>query len=120
MPSGIFSDATADLASAITALGLVPVTDPRNARPLTIFIEPPAFDAFNAGKANSVADITFTIRILAAPPGNQDATDYLLTTMDTIFNSSIVVISGRPSITVVGTQEIPSYDLTVRMSSRSS
>ncbi len=120
MPSGIFTDATTALSNAITALGLVAVTDPRNARPLTIFIEPPAFDAFNAGQLNSVADLTFTIRILAAPPGNQDATDYLLTTMDTIFNSSIVITSGRPSLTVVGAQEIPSYDLTVRMSARRS
>jgi hypothetical protein len=120
MPSGIFTDATTTLASALTALGLVPVTDARNARPLTVFVEPPSFDAFNAGRANSVADITFTIRILAAPPGNQDATDYLLTIMDQIFNSDIVVTSGRPSLTVVGSQEIPSYDLTVRMSARSS
>lgn len=120
MPTAIFTEATNTLASAITALGLAPVTDSRNARPLTIFIEPPSFDAFNAGQVNSVADITFTIRILASPPGNQDASDYLLTTMDTIFNSSIVVTSGRPSLTVVGSQEIPSYDLTVRMSARRS
>jgi len=120
MPSGIFVDATTALANAITAIGLVPITDPRNARPLTVYIEPPSFDAFNAGIVNSVADLTYTIRILAAPPGNQDATDYLLTTMDTIYNSSIVVMSGRPSLTVVGSQEIPSYDLTVRMSARRS
>jgi hypothetical protein len=120
MPSGIFVDATTALANAITAIGLVPITDPRNARPLTVYIEPPSFDAFNAGQVNSVADLTYTIRILAAPPGNQDATDYLLTTMDTIYNSSIVVMSGRPSLTVVGSQEIPSYDLTVRMSARRS
>jgi len=120
MPSGIFVDATTALANAITAIGLVPITDPRNARPLTVYIEPPSFDAFNAGQVNSVADLTYTIRILAAPPGNQDATDYLLTTMDTLFNSSIVVMSGRPSLTVVGSQEIPSYDLTVRMSARRS
>jgi len=120
MASGIFVDATTALKNAITALGLVPITDPRNARPLTVYIEPPAFDAFNAGQVNSVADLTFTIRILAAPPGNQDATDYLLTTMDTIYNSPIVVMSGRPSLTVVGAQEIPSYDLTVRMSARRS
>jgi hypothetical protein len=120
MPSGIFVNATTALANAITAIGLVPITDPRNARPLTVYIEPPSFDAFNAGQVNSVADLTYTIRILAAPPGNQDATDYLLTTMDTIYNSSIVVMSGRPSLTVVGSQEIPSYDLTVRMSARRS
>jgi len=120
MASGIFVDATTALKNAITALGYVPVTDARNARPLTVFIEPPSFTAFNAGIINSVADITFTIRILASPPGNQDATDYILTVMDDIYNSTIVVVDGRPSVTVIGSQDIPSYDLTVRMSARRS
>lgn len=118
--AGIFTDATTDLANAITALGLVPVTDPRNARPNTIFIQPPAFQAFNAGVVNSVADVTFTVQILAAPPGNQDATDYILGVLDTIFNSNIVVMSGQPSLTSIGAQDLPSYDLIIRMSARRS
>lgn len=87
---------------------------------MSVFVEPPSFDNFNAGFINAVADLTFTIRVLGAPPGNQDSTDYILTTVDTILNSGVVFTSGRPTIAVVGTQELPAYDLTVRMSARRS
>ncbi len=35
-------------------------------------------------------------------------------------NSGVVFTSGRPTVAVVGTQELPAYDLTVRMSARRS
>lgn len=115
MPAtGIFVESTTTLVNAISALGLVPVQDARNARPLTVFVEPPSFDAFNF----NIGDLTYVIRVLAAPPGNQDATDYLLTTVDTIMDSGIVITAGRPTVAVIGSQEIPAYDLTVRMSAR--
>ena len=114
--TGIFVESTTALVNAIAALGLVPVQDARNARPLTVFVEPPSFDAFNY----NIGDLTYTIRILAAPPGNQDASDYILTTVDTIMNSGIVITAGRPSVAVIGSQELPAYDLTVRMSARRS
>lgn len=116
MASGVFIESTTALVNALSALGLVPVQDPRNARPLTVFVEPPSFDAFNF----NVADLTYTIRVMAAPPGNQDATDYILTTVDTIMNSPIAVTSGRPTMVSIGNQDIPAYDLTVRMSVRRS
>ncbi len=47
---------------------------------MTVFVEPPTFTCFN----NNIAEITFGLRILAAPPGNSDAEDYLITTADTI------------------------------------
>lgn len=110
--TGIFAEAQATLAASLTALSLAVVTDSRNARPMSVVIEPPTFTCFNS----NVADITFRIRILAAPPGNQDAADYLVTTADTIMNSAISVLSGTPSMTAIGGQDIPSYDLTVRVS----
>lgn len=121
MPAtGIFAESRTAVVNALTALGLAPVQDPRNARPMSVFVEPPSFDNFNAGFINAVADLTFTIRVLGAPPGNQDSTDYILTTVDTILNSGVVFTSGRPTVAVVGTQELPAYDLTVRMSARRS
>lgn len=116
MASGIFVDTTTALVNALTALGLVPVQDSRNARPLTVFVEPPSFEAFNY----NIANLTYTIRVLAAPPGNQDASDYILTTCDTIMDSEIVITSGRPTMAIIGSQEIPAYDLTVRMSAQRS
>ena len=113
--TGIFAEAITAIASRITALGLVPVTDPRNARPLTVFIELPTFTSFTY----NVGDLTFTLRVLAAPPGNQDASDWLLTTIDTLMaDQGLAVVAGQPSLAVLGNQELPAYDLTVRIGSR--
>jgi len=113
--TGIFAEAVTAIANRITALGLVPVTDPRNARPLTVFIELPTFTSFTY----NVGDLTFILRVLAAPPGNQDASDYLLTTIDTLMaDQGLAVIGGQPSTAILGNQEIPAYDLTVRIGSR--
>ena len=109
--TGVFADARATLAASLTALNLVVVTDSRNARPMTVLIDPPTFTCFNS----NIADITFTISILAAPPGNLDAEDYLITAADQIMNSSISVLDGRPSLRSIGSQDIPTYDLTVRV-----
>jgi hypothetical protein len=109
--SGIFASAQSTLVASLTGLGLAVVTDSRNARPMTVFVEPPTFTCFNS----NIAEITFGLRILAAPPGNSDAEDYLITTADTIMNSAISLISGAPSVTSIGSQDIPSYDLVVRV-----
>lgn len=114
MPTGIFYDATQSLVTTITDLGFVPVTDVRNARPLTVLIEPPSFDAFTY----NVGDLTFRVSVLAAPPGNQDATDYLMTTVDALMNSTLPITSGRPNSIEIGSQVIPCYDLTVRIAAR--
>lgn len=113
--AGIFTDAINTLSASLTALGLAPVTDPRNARPLTVFIELPTFQAFGANPTSKVSDVTITLRVLGTPPGNQDTTDYILTIVDTILGSNIAVIAGQPSIAIIGSQEIPSYDLTVKL-----
>jgi len=64
--TGIFADARTTLAASITALGLAAVLDSRNARPMSVLINPPTFTCFN----NNVADIKFSLMILAAPPGS--------------------------------------------------
>jgi len=66
----------------------------------------------------NVGDITLTIRVLAPPPGNQDAGDYLLTAIDALMNSSLAITGGQPTIAQIGSQELPAYDLTVRISSK--
>ena len=112
--AGIFTDTVDTVSASLTALGLKPVTDPRNARPLTVFVELPTFTCFN----NQIADITVDLRILGAPPGNQDASDYILGVVDTIMNSPIAVLSGNPSLAQIGSQELPAYDLTIRIASK--
>ena len=112
--SGIFTDTIDTVSASLTALGLKPVTDSRNARPLTVFVELPTFTCFN----NQIADITVDLRVLGAPPGNSDATTYILGVVDQIMNSPLAVISGNPSIAQIGSQELPAYDLTIRIASK--
>ena len=112
--SGIFTDTIDTVSASLTALGLKPVTDSRNARPLTVFVELPTFTCFN----NQIADITVDLRVLGAPPGNSDATTYILGVVDQIMNSELAVISGNPSIAQIGSQELPAYDLTIRIASK--
>jgi hypothetical protein len=66
----------------------------------------------------NVGDFRVPVRILAAPPGNQDAGDYLMTTVDAIMNSPIAVVDARPGNANFGGQDIPTYDLTVAVAVR--
>ncbi len=112
---GIFRIVIADIVDKLTALGLTVVTDPRNARPGTVFVELPTFTAFT----NQVADITVVIRLLAPPPGNLDAANWLLDRLDEIHASDdIAAIDGRPTLATIGTQELPAYDATLRLASK--
>jgi len=113
--TGILAAAYSSVTTALADAGLVVVTDPRNARPMSVFVELPIGDVFN----NNIVDVRISIRILAAPPGNQDAANYLLTTFDTIHQlDTLAVVDFRPSTAVIGEQNIPAYDLTVRLSTR--
>jgi len=112
--TGILVDAVNAIATQLTALGLKPVTDPRNARPMSVFIELPVMTSFTY----NVGDFRIPVRILAAPPANSDAGDYLMTTTDLIMNSSIAVTDARPGNANSGGQDIPTYDLTVAIAAR--
>ena len=112
--TGILYEAVNATKTALTALGLKPVTDPRNARPLSVMIELPTLDAFTY----NVGDIRLVIRILAGPPGNQDSGDYLLSVCDQIMNSPIAIVDGRPSLASYGEQMLPCYDMTVAVAVR--
>lgn len=112
--SGILLEAVNACKTALTTLGLVPITDPRNARPLSVLIELPTVTAFTY----NVGNIDLRLRILAPPPGNQDAGDYLMTIADQIMNSPIAVTDLRPGLVSIGGQDLPSYDLTVAVAVR--
>lgn len=114
--TGIFAEARATLVALLEGLGLTVVTDVRNARPISVLVDPPTFTCFNS----NIAEIEIGVKILAAPPGNQDSLDYLITTADTIMNSGISLIRGIPGVMQVGGQEVPTYDLTVRVGTQRS
>jgi hypothetical protein len=112
--TGILADAVNAIKTQLTTLGLKPVTDPRNARPMSVFIELPVMTSFTY----NVGDFRIPVRILAAPPANSDAGDYLMTTTDLIMNSPIAVTDARPGNANYGGQDIPTYDLTVAIAVR--
>lgn len=112
--TGILAAALTAVSTDLTGLGFKVVTDPRNARPMTVLLEVPTFDAFTY----NVGDIRVRARILAAPPGNQDATDWLISQVDTIMDSDVGVLSGSPGYATYGGQEIPTYDLTIAVAVR--
>jgi hypothetical protein len=112
--SGVLYEAVNTVKTALTALGLVPITDPRNVRPLSVLIQLPTSDNFTY----NVGDIRLTLNVCAPPPGNQDAGDYLMTVADQIMNSPIAVTDMRPGLLSVGGQDLPTYDLTVAVAVR--
>lgn len=109
--TGPIADVRTAIVAEISAAGFAPVTDPRNARPLSIFVELPTITA----TTYKVLDMTWTLRVLGAPPGNQDSLDWIFTTVDTLIQRrNLAIVSGAPSLAQIGTQELPAYDLTVR------
>lgn len=112
--TGVLADAYSNVVTRLVAAGLTVITDPRNARPLAVFVELPTAEAFNG----NWVDVTIQMRILAAPPGNQDSAEYLLTTADTIHNALGGITSIGPSTALIGDQNIPAYDLTARVATR--
>lgn len=109
--TGILAVAVAQLKTSLEALGLQVVTDPRNIRPYAVFIELPTVAVFNF----NVGDITVILHVLAPPPGNQETSEYLLTTADVILASDIAITDLRPGFVSTGGQDLPSYDLTARL-----
>jgi hypothetical protein len=110
----MFTEAIQKLVDDIENLGFEAYSDPRAARPFSVFVELPFFDGFT----NRIADTTVTIRCLASPPGNANSAKWLLETVDTIMAANLAVVAGRPTVAAIGEQNIPAYDLTIRLSIR--
>ena len=112
--TGILAEAVSTTVNALTALGYQVTTDPRNIRPYSVFVDLPTVTAFTY----NVGDIRLIARVLAPPPGNQDAADYLMTQADVIMNSPIAVTDIRPGFMATGGQDLPTYDLTIAVAVR--
>lgn len=110
--TGRFAEGLADIVTKLEALGLTVITDPRNVRPISVFVELPSFTTFS----KAVSDTTVVVRLIAAPPGNQDAADWLMTQTDLIVNAGTLgVTDGQPSQVLIGDQSLPAFDITIRL-----
>mgnify|MGYP001180120026 CR=1 FL=1 len=112
--TGVLAEAYDNVCTRLADAGMVVVKDPRNARPMSVFVEVPTATTFNS----NIVDVTIVCRILAGGAANSDASDYLLTQADIIHENVEGIIDVRPSSAIIGDQTIPAYDLTVRISTR--
>lgn len=112
--TGRLADAVAALVDKLTTAGFRAVTDPRNLAPRCVFIQLPTFTTLNA----NIADITVPIQVIASPPGNSDATDYLMTSVETLMQSGLAITEGYPITLIVGDMELPAYQLITRLGTR--
>lgn len=111
---GVFADAVGAIVTALEDTGIRCATDPRKVAPRSVFIQLPRFESFNS----NISDITVQLQVVAAPPGNTDATDWLLEAVDTILQTDLAVTVGEPVTLVIGELELPAYQLTARLATR--
>lgn len=114
--TGILAEAYNNVVSRLQSAGMNVVTDPRNARPMTAFVELPTVAAYNS----NIIDATIMVRLLAPPPGNQDASDWLLSNADVVHENVGGITTINPSSVLIGEQQIPTIDLTVRVATKRS
>lgn len=111
MATGFLADAIALCTTALTTANIAWAHDPGTIRPKCVMVELPDFSVF----ARDVADIRIRLRVCGAPPGNKANNDYILTTVEAILASPIVIESGAPSTADYGNQQLPTYDLIARI-----
>ena len=108
----LFNKALDDLTATLVAVsGLQVVNDPRNLVPPCVFIDAPSFDAFNY----NIVKLMFPVKIITLGPANLDAQRSLLNIMSKVLAANIAVTDGRPTTTLIGGAEYPSYEVTANV-----
>ena len=108
----LFNEALDDLTATLVAVsGLQVVNDPRNRVPPCVFIDAPSFDAFNY----NIVKLMFPVKIITLGPANLDAQRSLLNIMSKVLAANIAVTDGRPTTTLIGGAEYPSYEVTANV-----
>lgn len=97
------------LIGALSDAGLPVVTDARNAQPPCVIVDPPAVSPVQSGY---LVALSFPVTLVAPPPGNRDAVQWLLTAADDVL-AAATVTGGGPGSYTLGTVECPAYELTV-------
>ena len=108
----LFNEALDDLTATLVAVsGLQVVNDPRNLVPPCVFIDAPSFDAWNY----NIVKLMFPVKIITLGPANLDAQRSLLNIMSKVLAANIAVTDGRPTSTLIGGVEYPSYEVTANV-----
>lgn len=110
---GALNDLTAQLAAELAGVGLTVITDPRELRPDVALIEPPRV----GGISGNLSTCEWDVQVVARPPGDPLAVATLLDMVDVIIET-VPVTTANPGVFVTGSQELPSYTVTVRQTIR--
>jgi hypothetical protein len=109
--ASFLDDAVTKVTTALTSANVPWTAEPGAARPNCVLVELPTFSAF----AKAIGEVTVTVRVLGSPPGNTATNKWILDTVETICASPIAVVGGRPSTADYGNQQLPAYDLEVKV-----
>jgi hypothetical protein len=109
--ASFLSDAVTKVTTALTSANVPWTSEPGAARPNSVLVELPSFSTF----AKAIGDVSITVRVLGSPPGNTATNKWILDTVETICASPIAVVGGRPSTADYGNQQLPAYDLEVKV-----
>jgi hypothetical protein len=113
--AGLFTEAYEIVVDALAAADLPVIDDPRNLRPPGVIVDPPTFTAISA----NLVEFDFPVSIIMPPPGNKDALYAALTLIDDILLlPDLLVISGTSGVYTTGGQELPSYQLIIKITVR--
>jgi hypothetical protein len=108
----LFNEAIDDLSTTLATIsGLKVVTDPRNLQPPCVFLDAPSFEAWNY----NIAKVTFSCIILTMGPSNLDALRPALEIAAKLLAKQVAVTDGRPTNTLIGGVEYPSYTVTISL-----
>lgn len=105
-------DARAVLAGKVAAAGLRVSVDPREVNPPCVLIGTPTSITRVGGCALEEVVPVFAV---APPPGNADAVDWLLDTVETLFGVLTDATDAVPTVITVGVLEAPAYELETRL-----
>lgn len=108
----LFNEAIDDLRTTLATISGLPVaTDPRHVTTSCVFIDAPSFDAWNY----NIVRLDFPVKVIGSGPGNLDALRDILAIVAKVLAKNVAVKSGQPTVTSIGGQDYPSYDLTISM-----
>jgi hypothetical protein len=109
--SAMFKSGYNDLVAKLqTITGLTVFNDPRNLNPPCALVEAPVISM----ASNVVADMEFTVVVIAMGTGDKQTLNTLLDTADLIRAAQIGLTDARPTTVSYGGAEYAAYELTIR------
>lgn len=94
-----------------TVTGLRVVNDPRNINPPCAFINAPTITPYNS----NIAEMDVPVQIVGTGPSDYHTLRDILANVSKVMAAALSVTSAQPSTLAVGGQELPAYDLVIKM-----